>query len=87
MEGSRMPTRRVLIVDDEASLRTALFRALDRKGYQVITAASHKEAEQISFTEKAIDLALVDLRLPDGDGMKLMTKLKLLASAQTESSF
>jgi len=71
-----MQTRRVLIVDDEAALRTALFRALDRKGYQVITAANMKEAEQISFTEKAIDLALVDLRLPDGDGLELMSKLK-----------
>lgn len=72
-----MLTRRVLIVDDEASLRTALFRALDRKGYQVITAANAREAEQISFSEKPVDLALIDLRLPDGDGLELMTKLKM----------
>src|SRR3954468_15323612 len=68
--------RRVLIVDDEASLRTALFRALDRKGYQVITSASYKEAETVSQSDKALDLALVDLRLPDGDGIELMSKLK-----------
>lgn len=71
-----MLSQRILIVDDEASLRTALFRALDRKGYQVITASTRKEAETISQSEKPIDLALVDLRLPDGDGLELMSQLK-----------
>lgn len=73
-----MQGARVLIVDDEAGLRTALFRSLDRKGYQVITAASRKEAESISQSDKPLDLALVDLRLPDGDGLELMTHLKSL---------
>lgn len=76
MEGSFMLSQRILIVDDEASLRTALFRALDRKGYQVITASTRKEAETISQSEKPVDLALVDLRLPDGDGLELMSQLK-----------
>jgi DNA-binding NtrC family response regulator len=71
-----MQGQRILIVDDEASLRTALFRALDRKGYQVITSATYKEAETVSQTDKALDLALVDLRLPDGDGIELMSKLR-----------
>lgn len=71
-----MLLQRILIVDDEASLRTALFRALDRKGYQVITAATYKEAESISQSDKPLDLALVDLRLPDGDGIELMGKLR-----------
>lgn len=65
-------------MDDEASLRTALFRTLDRKGFQVITAATVREAETISQSDKAIDLALVDLRLPDGDGIEFMGKLRLL---------
>lgn len=67
---------RILIVDDEAALRTALFRALDRKGYQVITSSTAKEAETVSQMDKAIDLAIVDLRLPDGDGIELMSKLR-----------
>lgn len=70
------PSPRILIVDDEAGLRTALFRALDRKGFQVITAASKREAESISQSDKALDLALVDLRLPDGDGLDLMRHLQ-----------
>jgi DNA-binding NtrC family response regulator len=76
MEGAGLQGQRILIVDDEASLRTALFRIFDRKGFQVITAASRKEAETISQSDKAIDLAIVDLRLPDGDGLELMARLR-----------
>ncbi len=72
-----MNPRRILIVDDEASLRTALFRALDKIGYQVITASSKKEALNLSTLDKAFDLGLIDLRLPDGDGIELMSELKL----------
>lgn len=71
-----MRPQRILIVDDESSLRTALFRVLDRQGYQVITANCKKEAEMLSQTEQALDLALIDLRLPDGDGLELMALLK-----------
>ena len=76
MEGAQLPNQRILIVDDEAGLRTALFRALDRKSYQVITASTMQEAETLSQSDKPLDLAIVDLRLPDGDGMVLMSKLK-----------
>jgi DNA-binding NtrC family response regulator len=79
MEGAGLQgQQRILIVDDEASLRTALFRILDRKGFQVITAASRKEAETISQSDKALDLAIVDLRLPDGDGLELMGRLRAM---------
>ncbi len=73
-----MKLQRILIVDDESSLRTALFRILDRQGYQVITATNRKEAEQLSQSDLAIDLALIDLKLPDGDGIELMQTLKTL---------
>ncbi len=76
-----MQPQRILIVDDESSLRTALFRILDRQGYQVITASCKKEAEVLASTDQPIDMALVDLRLPDGDGIELMTRLKALHPA------
>jgi len=65
-----------MIVDDESSLRTALFRVLDRQGFQVITASSLHEAEILSSGDQTLDLAIVDLRLPDGDGIDLMGRLK-----------
>jgi DNA-binding NtrC family response regulator len=63
-------------VDDESSLRTALFRILDRKGLSVITANRGDEAKLLCQGDQTLDLALVDLNLPDGDGIDLMTHLK-----------
>jgi len=71
-----MRSPRILIVDDESSLRTALFRVLDRKGLSVVTANRADEAKLLCQGDQAIDLALVDLNLPDGDGIELMTHLK-----------
>lgn len=71
-----MAVRRVLIVDDESTLRTSLTRFLDRRSYSVITAASVKEAEALAKMEQKIDLALVDLFLPDGNGIDFMNVLK-----------
>lgn len=68
--------QRVLIVDDESTLRTALFRVLDRQGFSVITANCKREAEQLAASDQPLDLALVDLRLPDGDGIELMQRLR-----------
>jgi DNA-binding NtrC family response regulator len=76
-----MQAQRILIVDDESSLRTALFRVFDRQGYQVITANSKKEAEALANSDQTLDLAMVDLRLPDGDGIELMQRLRELHPA------
>ena len=73
-----MRSQRVLILDDESSLRTALFRVLDRKGLNVITANKIEEAKALCQGEVPVDLAIVDLNLPDGDGIEFMTHLKSL---------
>ena len=74
-----MSAKRVLIVDDEASLRTALFRALDRRGFLVTTASTKKEAESLVVGDRHLDMALIDLRLPDGDGLELLSFLKKIS--------
>ncbi|MFP5518528.1 MAG: sigma-54-dependent transcriptional regulator [Bdellovibrionia bacterium] len=71
-----MRTQKVLILDDESSLRTALFRVLDRKGLNVITANKIEEAKVLIQGDTALDLAILDLNLPDGDGIEFMTYLK-----------
>lgn len=71
-----MRSSRALIVDDESTLRTALFRALDRKGISVLSANRIEEAKLICQGDQQLDLALVDLNLPDGDGLELMSFLK-----------
>ena len=71
-----MRSQRVLILDDESSLRTALFRVLDRKGLNVITANKIEEAKVLCQGDVPVDLAIVDLNLPDGDGIEFMSYLK-----------
>ena len=71
-----MQARKLLIVDDESSLRTALFRILDKKNYQVLTASNIKEAKALASS--GVDLAIVDLSLPDGNGLDLMRDLRNL---------
>ncbi|MCB0394763.1 MAG: response regulator, partial [Bdellovibrionales bacterium] len=71
-----MRGQRVLVVDDESGLRTTLLRALSRNNYQVVTAQSASEAISLSKSGQGFDLALIDLRLPDMDGMELLSLLK-----------
>ena len=71
-----MKSTRVLILDDESTMRTALFRTLDRKGYSVVTSQTIEEAKSYCSSDKLFDLAIVDVNLPDGDGLEFMTYLK-----------
>ncbi len=72
---------RVLILDDESTLRTALFRLLDRKGYQVVTAQRLDEARTFMTPDKPFDLAIVDMNLPDGNGLDLISEIKSISAA------
>ncbi|HEX8488910.1 MAG TPA: response regulator transcription factor [Propionibacteriaceae bacterium] len=61
---------RLLIVEDEEGLASALKIGLAREGYAVDIALSATEArDKLSFAE--YDLALLDITLPDGDGLAL----------------
>jgi len=72
---SHAPRRpRVLIVDDSASLVDNLREILEEAGYAVRTAGSCASA--IAAARDGFDVALVDLRLPDGDGTLLAPRLK-----------
>ncbi len=66
---------RILVIDDDESIRTALSLVLKEKGYEVDVAASGQEAISKSKTN-FYNLALVDLRLPDMDGTTLLTELR-----------
>ena len=67
----------LLLVDDDERLRTRLARALRARGYDVVTAATAAEAREIAGRD-APELAVVDLRLPDGTGLGLIRELKAL---------
>lgn len=65
----------VLIVDDDPSSRMLLEEFLSEAGYEVRTAADCAEA-RAAATEAAPDLAIVDMNLPDGDGLTLLGELR-----------
>jgi two-component system NtrC family response regulator len=65
----------ILIVDDEESQRTLLAGYLKKKGFTVATAASGSEAIEKNRTE-GFDLAILDLKMPEIDGIETMAKMK-----------
>ena len=70
--GGDKPT--LLLVDDDAALCKTLARALTQRGFVVATAGSAEEARRLA-RENPPEHAVVDLRLPDGSGLKLVSAL------------
>ncbi len=68
----------VLVVEDEADLRFSIRRFLEQRGYSVDEAAS-VDAASVCLRTQLPDIAIVDHRLPDGDGLEVLRSLKLLA--------
>ncbi|WP_242336387.1 MULTISPECIES: response regulator [Anaeromyxobacter] len=65
----------VLVVDDEAQVRRFLRAALTSRGYRLLEAETAREAEQLA-TSHTPDVYLLDLTLPDGDGVDLARRLR-----------
>lgn len=65
----------ILVVDDEAALRTMVQGILEQEGYQVCTAGSCAEALE-QFRGAAPQAVLLDVMLPDGDGFALFEQLR-----------
>jgi two-component system KDP operon response regulator KdpE len=73
-----MPARaaKILIVDDEPQIRILLRATLARAGYSVVEAATGREAVNSKGIDKP-DLILLDLGLPDRDGLELVNLLRV----------
>jgi len=67
--------KNILIIDDEDDLCKILGRILSSKGYRVGFANTKREGLSSIKKEKP-DLVFLDLKLPDGDGMELLPKIK-----------
>jgi len=66
---------RILVIDDDATVRKSHEVVLKANGYEVDVAENGKEAIAKSKA-KLYNLALVDLRLPDMDGIELLTAMR-----------
>jgi two-component system response regulator AtoC len=67
--------RRILVADDDKPIRDLLKEVLSSEGYAVVEASSGREVLQL-VSQAPPDLMLLDLRLPDSDGMEVMRRLK-----------
>lgn len=74
-KAKRIRIKNILVIDDEKDLCNLLGRVLSPKGYKVATANTKREG-LASIREEAPDLVFLDLKLPDGDGMKIVPKIK-----------
>jgi DNA-binding response OmpR family regulator len=76
--GSLLPKssgiRRVLVVDDDNSLRNLLAQTLEGAGFQAFTAEDGRDARR-QIEEHRIDLVITDLAMPGEEGMELIRAL------------
>ncbi len=70
----------VLIVDDEAEIRESLESILREEDYLVTTAATAAEALEL-LRDAAYDVVLLDIWLPDRDGLDTLTEIRQMESA------
>jgi len=66
---------RILAIDDDENIRKVIVAILEDEGYTVESVGTAKEAIEKS-KRKFYNLALIDIRLPDMEGIELLTKFK-----------
>jgi len=66
---------RILVVDDDENIRKVLTKILEDEGYTVESVGTAKEAIERT-KRKFYNLALIDIRLPDMEGVELLTKIR-----------
>jgi two-component system nitrogen regulation response regulator GlnG len=70
-----MTDKRILVVDDEESVRWALRKAMEHAGYRVDLAADGP-AGLAAASDPGVDLVLLDVRLPGQDGLELLREIR-----------
>jgi DNA-binding NtrC family response regulator len=68
-------TAKILVIDDDESIRKVLKTILEDEGYTVDTAENGKQAIK-KTKENFYNLALIDIKLPDMEGTKLLTEMR-----------
>ena len=66
---------RILVVDDEASVRNALRKLLERGGFEVREAASGKAALEVIAGDATIEAVVSDFVMPEGNGLEFYDQL------------
>lgn len=72
--------RRILVVDDDEGTCALLRRVLEDCGYEVVLARTRRQALRV-FQASPFQLAFLDVRLPDGDGLTLLGDMLAVESS------
>src|ERR1700675_5027661 len=72
---------RILIIDDEAEIRESLETLLQLEGYTVVVAGTGREG-LAQIGQRAFDVVLLDLALPDKNGIDVLSEIRLLYPQQ-----
>lgn len=75
MNTSSLAEKNILVVDDDLNLREAIAFDLKKKGGHIFMAANGTEAFEIVKNEN-IDIVVSDVRMPNGDGIALIKKIR-----------
>ena len=74
-----MHVERIVVIDDEASTRRLMEQTLKKQGYEVLLASNGDEGLRIVMEENP-DVTLLDIKLPDTNGIELLQKIRQLNS-------
>jgi DNA-binding NtrC family response regulator len=69
---------RILVVDDNAGLADVVRRVLERSGHEVRVAGTGLDGAR-QYREQAADLAIVDIHMPEMDGLELLVQFRGIA--------
>jgi len=70
-----MTTPQILVVDDDPQIRSMIDRYLSKEGFTVLLADSGAQMEEV-LNKESVDLVLLDLGLPDGDGLMFARRIQ-----------
>lgn len=73
-----MAQQRILVVEDDPSIRRTIQIALSRAGYQVIEARDGHEAMRL-WRDQGADLVITDLHMPDKNGIEVIMELRAVS--------
>ncbi len=68
--------KKVLIVDDDDSIRDSFYEFLTESGYKVYTAANAEKALELLENEKNINVMFLDLKMPGKNGLELCREIR-----------
>lgn len=75
-------TQKILLVDDHEIVRIGLRHLIEGSNLEIADEANNCELAYTKFQNQKYDLVILDVRLPDGDGLQLLSKIKSHNSSQ-----